>query len=46
MKASGVVTQFWLRGAYAGIWPDDGAVQDACGTWGTEFSAVAGKGQA
>ncbi len=46
MKASTLVTQFWLRGAYAGIWPDDGALQGACGTWRTEFSDAPHKGQA
>jgi hypothetical protein len=46
MEAGAVVTQFWLRGAYAGLWPDEGAVAHACGTWGAEFSAAPGKGQA
>jgi len=45
-ETGAVVTQFWLRGAYAGLWPDEGTVAHACGTWRAEFATALRKGQA
>ncbi|HEY8024049.1 MAG TPA: hypothetical protein VIF60_05750, partial [Burkholderiaceae bacterium] len=45
MTASAMVTQLWLRGAYADVWPDDLTMQDGCKTWGAEFPVETGRGR-
>lgn len=36
------VTQLWLQGAYAGRWPEQAAVHQACDAWDARWRAPAG----